>query len=157
MAIGRKTGGRAKGTPNKATVEREILAMQAVVEKARTAKPSDLKLAVQEMQKALKLAEGFASALQPKITKDANSNKITIEGDIDLFGKWFDRWVDVMSELATYQAPKIKAMEAPTPPPDPAELEAQRNAPPRKRFTLRIFEGGKLVKGPAGPGDAEAS
>lgn len=156
---GERRGGRQKGTPNKATLEKQALAQQALLETAKKArKTGELKLAIQEMQKALKIAEDFSTKLQPKLIEGGSEKKPTlkIEGDIKLYGEWFDRWMKVMVELAQYQAPKIKAMEAPTPPPDPEELEQQRNAPPRKRFTLRIFEGGKLVEGPRGPDDEEA-
>lgn len=148
---GKKTGGRAKGVVNKATIERERARLAAAVETAKAVKAvGGLKLGIAEMQKALVLAEGMARAYRPDITE--KDGKVTLTGgDAKLFRDWFESWFNVMKELTKYQAPTYKAVDAPTPPPDPAEMEQQRNAPPRKRLTLRIFEGGRLISGPPDP------
>jgi hypothetical protein len=142
---GERRGGRQKGTPNKATLEREEKARQEIAEalkKAGTAKT--VRYAIDEMQKALVIAEGFAGLVQPTPIKDANGKLVKFEGgDVELFGTWFDKWFTCIKELAKYQTPQVKAIEAPTPPPDPQDLERRS----RKRFGLRIFEGGR----PPGP------
>lgn len=143
MAIGAKTGGRAKGTRNKATIERETKALAELAAGAKAAeRRGDTKLAISEMQKALVLAEGFAGKLKPEFTKDADGNIVVKDvGRFRLFGEWFDRWFNIQKELARYQSPQFRAVDAPTPPPDPGSNV--------KTITLRVFEGGRQIKGPA--------
>ena len=147
--------GRPKGGKNKSTIERETLAAQRALEQAKAVQPfGGTKLAIQEMQKALVLAEGMAKAYQPIMERDSEG-KITLKGgDHVLFKEWTKIWIGIQSDLAKYQSPPMKAIEAPTPPPDPAAEDAARNAPPRKRLTLRVFDGGRQVSGPPDPAKA---
>jgi hypothetical protein len=134
----RSGAGRKAGGKNKATIEREILAAQQIDAVRR----GERRLAVAEMERALQIAEGFAGANQPEPIKDANGRVVQLKGgDIKLFGEWFDRWTFLLKELAKYQSPQIKAIEAPTPPPDPADAERKN----RRRFGLRVFDGGRPV------------
>jgi hypothetical protein len=138
----RPGGGRPKGLKNRATIERETLAIQAALEAARAAekRPGGTKLAIQEMQKALALSEGLAGKLRPKLEEGPDGALIIKDVQMfRLFGEWFDRWFNIQRELAKYQSPPMRAVEAPTPPPDPADVEQKS----RKRFGLRVFEGGK--------------
>jgi hypothetical protein len=65
------------------------------------------------MEKALQIAQGFASANQPEPIRDTNGRVIQLKGgDIELFGDWFDRWTFLLKELAKYQSPQVKAIEA---------------------------------------------
>lgn len=140
--MGKRYGGRAKGTPNKATVEKEAAAVQAHIDAADKArKTGDFKHSMTEMMKAVKLAEGFAGACQPAIIKDAKG-KMTFEGgDIQLFGAWYDRWFKTIEVLAKYQMPQMKPIDAPAPPPDPDAI----NKANRRVIKLRIFDGGREV------------
>lgn len=146
LANGKKSGGRTKGTPNKATAAREELARAQIAEalnKAKRVGKADPRLAIDELYKAIALAEGVAAKLQPQsIEQDANG-KLTIKGgDLKGFGEWFDRYKDCIATLIKYQMPALKPIEAPTPPPDPADVERRS----RKRFGLRVFEGGRQVQ-----------
>jgi hypothetical protein len=146
MAIGRKTGGKKKGTKNKATVAREEAAraqIAASLAKAKSIGKANPRFALDEMYKAISIAEGLAGLMQPNITKAGDGTLTVKGGDIKLFGEWFDRYFNCAKELAKYQVPQVKAVEAPTPLPDPQDLERRS----RKRFGLRIFEGGR----PPGP------
>lgn len=152
---GVRYGGRSKGTKNKATVAREELAkaeLAASLKKAKAA-GSDSKYAIHEMQKALKIAEDFAGKVQPNVQRAKGGAVRIIGGDAKLFGEWFDRWHTCLKELAKYQTPQMKAVEAPTPPPDPGELERKN----RKRFGLRVFEGGREIRAPGAPAEDDES
>lgn len=148
---GVRLGGRQKGTRNKATIAREELAKAELAASIRAAKASgsDSKYAIHEMQKALKIAEDFAGKVQPNVNRTKAGIVRIVGGDAKLFGEWFDRWHTCLKELAKYQTPQMKAVEAPTPPPDPGELERKS----RKRFGLRVFDGGRKVRAPGAPPD----
>ena len=136
MAKGKKTGGRKKNTPNKATLERQINAAQ-VIDRARK---EGRDLAVTVLERLMNVAEGATGLTRPTAKAEiAAGRAANPEGNWDLFGQWFDRTAYCAKELAKFQSPQIKAMEAPTPPPDPADVEQKS----RKRFGLRVFEGGK--------------
>lgn len=133
---GERPSGRAKGTKNKATIEREINAAQ-VIDRARK---EGRDLAVTVLERLMNVAEGACGLNRPIPAKDlAAGAQNNPDGDWGRFGEWFDRTAYCAKELAKYQSPPIKAMEAPTPAPDPKDVE-QRS---RKRFGLRVFEGGK--------------
>ena len=143
---GERRGGRRKGVKNKATIAREEAAKAHIAEslaKAKSAGKANPRLAIEEMYKAISIAEGLAGLMQPNIAKAGDGTLTVKGGDIKLFGEWFDRYFNCAKELAKYQVPQVKAVEAPTPPPDPQDLERRS----RKRFGLRIFEGGR----PPGP------
>src|ERR1700687_5370250 len=126
MAKGKKTGGRQKNTPNKATLERQINAAQ-VIDRARK---EGRDLAVTVLERLMNVANEMTLLARPGPKKREKTP------NWDHFGDWFDRTVYCAKELAKFQSPQIKAMEAPSPPPDPADVD-QRS---RKRFGLRVFE-----------------
>lgn len=138
-------GGRAKGVKNRATVERELKAAA----EAAAIQGEGRELAKDVLARMMKLAEGVAGLHRPPspIEVDAAEaeGKAIPEGDWDRFGQWFDRVAYCAKELARYQSPQIKAVDAPTPPPDPKDLERSS----RKRFGLRVFEGGKPLLPPS--------
>lgn len=141
-----KTGGRAKGVKNKSTIQREELARAQIAQSLERAKKAGIaspRIAMDEMYKAITIAEGVAGKLQPKsIDQGADGKLIITGGDLKGFGEWFDRYTSCIKELMKYQCPPMKAVEAPTPPPDPADVERRA----RKRFGLRVFEGGKPIQ-----------
>lgn len=143
---GVRLGGRKKGTPNKATAAREELARAQIaesLEKAKAAGAASPRNALNEMYKAITIAEGMAGKFQPRdVVQDGNGKVTIVGGDIKLFKEWFGLYFDCAKELAKYQIPQIKAVDAPTPPPDPGELERTS----RKRFGLRVFDGGREVE-----------
>lgn len=125
----RPNGGRPKGSKNKATILREM-GVAEVIDRARQ---EGRELPSTALERFMKLAEATCMANQPKL--DA-------EGNMALFGEWFDRAVYCAKELARYREPPIKAIDAPAPPPDPKDLE-QRS---RRKFGLRVFEGGRSLE-----------
>ena len=142
MAKGKRTGGRKKGTPNKATLERQINAAQAI-DKARK---EGRDLAVTVLERLMNIAEGACGLNRPTPQRSIlQGEKQNPDGDWGRFGDWFDRTVYCAKELAKYQSPPIKAMEQPTAPPDPDEAERVGT----RTFTLQVFEGGKALPGKA--------
>jgi hypothetical protein len=151
---GQRFGGRAKGTPNKATTAREEAARAQIAAAVRRSPAAvDPRDARQEFYKLASIAEGFAAKFRPRdITQDQEGKLVIVGGDMKQFGEWFDRLKDVVFKMAEYQLPRYKAIEIPAPPPDPnASLEQ-----PRKRFELRIFEGGRPIT-PMGNGKDTAA
>lgn len=128
---GRKTGGRKPGSKNKATLEREA---KAAIDQARAAR---VELAKDSLVRYQGVAEGATGRFRQLVE--------TVEGNTaanwKLFGEWFDRMLHCAEAAAKYQSPPIKAVDAPAPPPDPRELEANS----RKRFGLRVFDGGRAL------------
>jgi hypothetical protein len=139
MAKRKKTGGRIAGSRNKAVIEREINAAQ-VIDKARK---EGRDLAVTVLERLMNLAEGACGLNRPTPQRMIlQGEKQNPDGDWGRFGEWFDRTTYCAKELAKFQSPQIKAMEAPTPPP---AIVDQDEKVPTKRFTLTIFEGDRRV------------
>ena len=138
----RPGGGRPKGAKNKATILRETKRAEVIAQLVDSGKP----LAVTVLQKAMEFAEGAVAAYRPVMANELSAGKAANpDGNHEEFGRWFDRWLKCIETLAAYQTPKMKAMDAPTPPPDAGSNE--------KRFTLTIFDhNGKGYSGDQ-PGD----
>jgi hypothetical protein len=133
-------GGREKGVKNKLTIQREQEAAQRVAA-ARGPKAKEAALSV--LERLMQVAEGATALHRPPGPKEveaaAASGQSLPKGDWGLFGDWWDRAAYAAKELAKYQAPQIKSVDAPAPPPDPDEVDRGS----RRRFGLRVFEGGR--------------
>ena len=139
---GQRFGGRIKGTKNRATIQREIEAAERVAQSRGKAKDAALTV----LERLMQVAEGAAGLTRPASKREMAEGKAqNPDGDWELFGDWFDRAAFCAKELAKYQAPQIRAVEAPAPPPDPREVDAGN----RRRFGLRVFEGGKPLMPPS--------
>lgn len=139
----RPGAGRRQGTKNKATIQRELEAA-ARVAAAAGGKTRESALAV--MERLLSVAEGATAAFRPTLKKEIQAAaaigtviEANPDGDPNHFRAFLDLTFSISKELAKYQAPQIKAVDAPAPPPDPKDLEQKS----RRRFGLRVFEGGK--------------
>lgn len=150
---GERFGGRGKGTRNKATLQREELAraqLAQALENSKKAGNASPRVAMDELYKALQIAEGFAGTVQPQPIRDAKTGKVTFQGgDVELFGAWFDRYKDCIGLLLPYQNARMKPVDAPA----AAPSEAEKEVASRKKFGLRVFEGGRQVQ-PLGKADA---
>lgn len=143
MAKRKKTGGRARGVPNKATVLAQTKRAEVIADMVDSGKP----LAVTVLQKAMEFAEGAVAAYRPTMTAELTAGKVkNADGSHEEFGRWFDRWFRCIETMAKYQTPQMKAIEAPTPAPTPGTS--------KKRFTLRVFDGGRVVANKAANEDA---
>lgn len=135
---GKRPGaGRKSGIPNKATVLRQTKRQEVVAAMVDSGKP----LGITVLQKAMEFAEGAVAAYRPTMTAELAAGAVANkDGDHDKFGAWFDRWLKCIETITKYQTPQLKAIEAPTKAPEPGTGG--------KRFTLRIFEGGRQISGP---------
>lgn len=106
MAKGRRTGGRVKGTPNKATAEREALLARVAAEQNQ--RPPGRKLAREVLDDLMHTFLGMAAQAQP-----------LPEGVVPMPGQKPDplKFVEYATlagsfakDLAAYQSPKFKAV-----------------------------------------------
>ncbi len=111
-APGERRGGRAKGTRNKATVERlkrEEIREQIEREIAATTKASteqSQRRAKDRMEEFLPLLAGYAAYFQPTYPGMPQQNP---NGNETAFKSWFGMFLDVAKALAPYQSPTFKA------------------------------------------------
>ena len=141
MAQGRKTGGRQKGTPNKATVERRLLAAEVAARRTDMAAKHGRKLGVDKMEEYGDIFEGAAAYFRPTTQSEiAAGRPRNPNGDWNEFGIWMDRAFEARKEVTKYQTPKLNAVAVALAPPVQTEE--------RKRFTLTVFEGGKPLPKP---------
>jgi hypothetical protein len=135
----RPGSGRKKGVKSKLTMAREEFVAQQL-DKARN---TGRKLPTDTLEEFLEIAKGATGVNRPTSQKEINDGRApNPDGDWTRFGEWFDRAVYCARELAKYREPQIRAVDAPAPPPDATEIERAG----RKRFGLRVFEGGVLVE-----------
>lgn len=121
---GQRFGGRVKGTPNHATVEKALKAQREL----EAAKASGKKLAKEVLEDFMHLFAGIATTHQP-FPPSRQQNPHYNE---DLFEKYAKLTVDTAAQAAKYQSPQYRAiMVSPAP---------QSEVHHRKRFTLTIFE-----------------
>lgn len=130
--------GRPPGVKSRKTIAREILAAKAVDAAIANAKKLKGKDAAEEITRATMIAEGICSKLRPESIQIVNGVVSVMGGDIDLFGKWFDRWFECIQVLARYQLAPIAAIQKPT--------EAPKSGDNVISFGLRVFESGKPVE-----------
>jgi|SRR5215472_2120027 len=136
-------GGRRAGSPNKATIEKRLVAAQ-VIDRARAMNEP---LAKEKLAELLVIAMGAMSSFQPvteemaKLARDqGNAKAVAKKGSWPMFGEWFDRSAYVAKALIGYQSPALKAIAiAPPPPTEVGGTKADV-------ITLRVFEEGKVVK-----------
>lgn len=108
---------RPKGSKNKATIERELkLAIE--IDKARK---DGRELAVDVLERMMKLAEGAAGQHKPPSAAEISAGAAAL-GDWDKFGEWFDRIAWCAKELAKYQSPQLRAI-AVTMPGQPRDMK----------------------------------
>lgn len=103
-APGERRGGRAKGTPNKATTERALIAEAEVIKHEVNGK----KLAKDVLEDFMFLFAGMAAAYQPlppgspvPLGREPNEGK---------FEKWATLAVKTAADLAKFQSPTFKAV-----------------------------------------------
>jgi len=122
---GERRGGRAKGTPNKATVEKLAIAERVRNKSRRAGK----KLAIEVLEEIMEAFYDRFIYYQPAFGSMApNPNQ-----DAKLFRKYARLTVAAAKALLPYQSPKFRAISfAPAP-----EQHDNRKV---TRFTLKIFD-----------------
>jgi hypothetical protein len=118
MATGKKTGGRKAGTPNRATVERELLAakavaaakamenpeIQAAVAGVEAAKAAGRKLGKDILDEFANVLAGAAAYYQPT-PGGTNPN-----ADPVMFFKYAELAMYAAKEVSQFQSPKLSAV-----------------------------------------------
>src|SRR5258708_21561127 len=115
MAGGRKTGGRRRGTPNKATIEKSLIAARAVAD----ARADGKKLAKEVLQEFMELFAGMAAHYQPTpahLPPNPNENE-------PQFLRYAGLAVEGAQAVEPCQSPTFNAIEV-VPPPTPPQEQA---------------------------------
>lgn len=105
MAKGKKTGGRVRGVPNKATAERALIAAQQHADSVRAGK----KLAKDVLDEFMHLTAGMAAVYQP-LPPGVTVVEQGREPNPEKFWKCVEMVRDFAKELAKYQSPTFKAI-----------------------------------------------
>lgn len=136
---GVRIGGRQKGTPNKATLEKRAkIAAQRAADANRPLEEREL--AKDALMRIARLAEGAAAVNRPTTEADiAGGNQPNPDGNWQRFHEWVKLTAWCYKAAADFQSPKMLgiAVAPPPPPPETAEPEIIR---------LRVFEGDRQVK-----------
>lgn len=123
---GERRGGRVKGVPNKATMERALIAANTLV-KSRAA---DKKLAKEVLDDFMALFAGMAAHYQPTPPHAMQQNQY---GNPAEFEKYARLAVQCAKDLAPYQSPTFRAIVV-------APALEQTSGRKQTRFTLTIFQ-----------------
>lgn len=108
---GERRGGRIKGKPNKATIERALI--------AEIEAGSGDKLAKERLADYARMFDAMAKFYAPVAGKPNKRGKIKIiSGDVALFERWARLASDTWAKLAPYQSPTLRAITVVPPPPE---------------------------------------
>ncbi len=123
MAIGKKTGGRQKGSLNKATRERLDRARAVEQVAAEIGKPGSVtaialhkalegrRLAKDEIAEVVPIIKGIVEHYQRKSTAiNKKTGLLVVKGDPSDFKEWLRLFVDTCFKLADFQSPKFRAI-----------------------------------------------
>ena len=138
---GQRPGGRKKGTPNKATTERRLIAAEVERRRAATSVGRPREMAIEKLARYGNMAEGAAALHRPTSPAEIAAGQAP-----NPLGNWteFREWLKTAAAIARmqvdFETPKLSAVAIALPPP------AQTDE--RKRFTLTVFEGGKPLPRP---------
>jgi hypothetical protein len=138
---GQRFGGRQKGTPNKATTERQLLAAEVERRRAATSVGRPREMAIEKLSRYGDMAEGAAALHRPTSPQELAAGRPP-----NPLGNWgeFREWMKLAANIARmqvdFETPKLSAVALALPPP------VRRDE--SKRFTLTVFEGGKPLPKP---------
>lgn len=144
---GQRFGGRAAGTPNKATIEKTLRAEFELTQARDTGK----KLAKDVLDEFMMLFAGMAAHHQPiPPGQPIPAGRVP---DEDKFEKWARLAVETAADLAKYQSPTFRAIAVSMPPPLPVApepktiggkvLEMPKDAISRSRLYQRLVNGAR--------------
>jgi hypothetical protein len=133
---GERRGGRAKGQPNKASMERAAIAERIVAESE--GKPGR-KLGRELLEELALMFGGLASEFQPVATGPGGT---LTQADLESWAKsykepLFEKYAKLAAKcadaFADFQSPRLGRLQVAAPPPDPRR-------PMKTKFTLNIFD-----------------
>lgn len=116
-APGERRGGKAKGTPNKATVARAVQAEADVIKHQVSGK----KLAKDMLDDYMLAFHAVAASYQRSLADAFQAGVKPAQADLDAFMKWGELVVDTAAQLAKYQSPTFKAIQVNAPMPLPKD------------------------------------
>jgi hypothetical protein len=102
---GTKTGGRVRGTPNRATVQRRLEIARQLDDARNHGRP----LAKDRIEEAMELARELMYERLPSVRPVQDGARPVYEQG-DTFGAWFDRFVHAAAQLSRYQSPTLRAL-----------------------------------------------
>lgn len=109
---GERWGGRAKGTKNKATVERERLALASLQAKAKATAPR--KLAKDQLAELLPVTMGIVAMYQRAAYKDDGSGRPGHPNHDPKIWRELGQWIELARRVgdtaADYESPKYRAI-----------------------------------------------
>jgi hypothetical protein len=133
---GKRTGAGRKHGPNKATIEKAIIAQRVMNEAAMSGK----KLGKEMIEEFAVMFGGLASAVQPVGTgPDGQVTKPDVQrwlGTVEeaAFERYSKLALKAASDLADYQSPKIAPVHV-------VAAAPEARGPQKKRFSVGIFDG----------------
>ena len=127
---GERLGGRQKGSKNKKTAEKALIAQRIIQEHDARGIP----LAKEVLEEFMFLFADIAREAKPAPAKPGHKTKST-----EIFDKYARLAVDCASKLAPYQSPTFRAIVVSPPPEQPKKGDNVR------RFSLTIFDGEKKI------------
>lgn len=130
-APGERRGGRIKGIPNKATIQKALIAERTVAD----ARSAGRKLAKEVLDDFMHLFVGIAATYQP--LPPGTEPRPGATPDEPMFEKYARLAVETAKNLANYQSPTFRAIVVAPPPEEKGE--------PVTRFTLTVFEGSRAL------------
>ena len=137
MAIGKKTGGRIKGTPNKATMERRAKAATARME-AANAPLEQRELAKDTLLRIMVFCEGAVAANRPTTEKEiAEGKAVNPDGSWPRCLDWARLWAWCSDKRGSFESPRLLGVAVAPAPPTTETVHVVR---------LRVFEGGRETK-----------
>ena len=121
MAIGRKTGGKVKGSRNKATlerIERERIAEQIAAAAGHPgtgaavaqAMEQNRTLARSELEEVLPIIKGIVAHFQKAPFEATKTGQLGAKADWDTFRTWLELFINTCTKLAPYQSPTYRAI-----------------------------------------------
>jgi hypothetical protein len=138
---GERRGGRAKGTPNKATVEKLAIAERVRNRSRRGRKKSAIEVLEEMMNVFYDLAAYYAPAVG-SMEPNPNQNE-------EMFCKYFRLTFQAAKTLAPYQSPKLRAVSFTSAPEPEQDLDCDKT----RRYTLWPFGKPQDVRLKRGNGD----
>lgn len=129
MALGRKTGGRTAGTPNKASLEKQRVAAEIAARTVADARINGKKLAKDILEEFMCVFAGMAATCQP-LPPGVTIVPPGREPNAEAFVVYARLAVDTAAKLAEFQSPKFKAVMQMAPPAEPPPKQVEGNVVP---------------------------
>lgn len=138
MPLGAKYGGRKKGTPNKATLEKRAKAA-AQLAANRNAPIEQRELAKDALMRIARVCEGAMAVCRPTTQAELERGvALNPDGSWARFAELGRLTAWCYKAAADFESPKMLGISvAPPPPPEVDEVEI---------IPLRVFEGGREIK-----------